>query len=45
MLVSNTVSRDREKLTKKDIVVVWGEIQDFVKNETEIGLIQIKTLA
>jgi hypothetical protein len=43
--IVNTVSRDREKLTKKDIVVVWGGIQDVVKNETEIGLIQIKTLA
>jgi hypothetical protein len=42
--IVNTVSRGSEKLTKKDIVVVWGGTQDVAKNETEKGLHQIKNM-
>jgi hypothetical protein len=41
--IVNTVNKGSVKLTSKDIVVIWGGIQDVAKNETDKGLQQIKT--
>ena len=38
----NTSTKSIGKLTKKDVVVVWGGTRDVGKNETEKGLHQIK---
>jgi predicted phosphodiesterase len=41
-VIVNTSTKNIGKLTKKDIVVVWGGTRDVGKNESEIGLHQIK---
>ena len=41
-VIVNTLTKTIEKLTKKEIVVVWGGTRDVGKSETDIGLHQIK---
>jgi len=40
-IIVNTSTKITSKLTKKDIVVVWGGTRDVGRNETEKGLHQI----
>jgi hypothetical protein len=40
--IINTSTKTTEKLTKKDIVVVWGGTRDVGRNETGKGLQQIR---
>ena len=40
--VVNTSTKTMEKLTKKDVVVVWGGTRDVGRNETTKGLQQIR---
>jgi RNase H-fold protein (predicted Holliday junction resolvase) len=42
-VIVNTSTKSIEKLTKKDIVVVWGGTRDVGKNESERGLHQLKS--
>jgi hypothetical protein len=39
--IVNTSTKTVGKLTKKDVVVVWGGTRDVGRNETEKGLHQI----
>jgi len=41
-VIVNTSTKNIGKLTKKDVVVVWGGTRDVGRNETEKGLHQIK---
>ena len=40
-IIVNTSTKITSKLTKKDIVVVWGDTRDVGRDETEKGLHQI----
>ena len=41
-MIVNTSTKTMGKLTKKDVVVVWGGTRDVGKNETDKGLRQIR---
>jgi len=41
-VIVNTSTKNIGKLTKKDVVVVWGGTRDVRRNETEKGVHQIK---
>ena len=41
-VIVNTSTKNIGKLTKKDVVIVWGGTWDVGRNETEKGLHQIK---
>jgi len=41
-MIVNSSTETIQKLTKKDVVVVWGGIQDAGRNESEKGLCQIR---
>jgi len=43
-IIVNTSPKITRKLTKKDVVVVWGGTRDVGRNETKKGLHQVKTL-
>ena len=39
--ITNIASKEIDKLTKKDMVVVWGGANNIAKNESEKGLVHI----
>jgi hypothetical protein len=41
-IIVNTSTKITGKLTKKDVVVVWGGTRDIGRNDTEKGIHQIK---